>query len=355
MARTAFAEVFEIQGRRVGAHEPCYVIAEAGANHNRDLETARALIDAAAAAGCDAVKFQVYSGKALYSSKTPAFQYLRDQGTDKPVDELLEDIALPREWIAELVEHAEGRGLPFFATPFDADAVSELARAGVPALKIASFEIVDLELVGAAAATGLPLILSCGMATYGEIDEALDAVARAGGTEVALLHCASLYPAPARIMNLRAMETMHRALGVPVGLSDHTTGIEVPLGARGLGMTLLEKHFTLDRGMTGPDHPFAIEPPELNALVAGIRAIEEALGNGRLEGPSDLEAREMYRLARRSLIAARDIPAGTVIERSDLVVKRPGFGIKPRDIDRVIGRQARVDIERDDIITWEMV
>lgn len=355
MSRTQFAESFEIAGRLVGGQAPCYVIAEAGANHNRDLETARRLIDAAARAGCDAVKFQVYSGKSLYSSKTPGFRYLEEQGQRKPVHELLEDIALPRDWIGELVSHAHNLGLPFFATPFDRDAVNELAEAGVPALKIASFELVDLELIEAAAATGLSLILSCGMATYGEVEDALEAVARADGSQVALLHCASLYPAPPQIMNLRAMATMRRAFGVPVGLSDHTTGISVALGARGLGMQLLEKHFTLDRTMSGPDHPFAIEPPELNQLVAGIRAIEEALGHGRLEGPSDLEAKEMYRLARRSLIAACDIPAGTVIERAHLVVKRPGFGIKPKHIEHVIGRRARVDIEFDDVITWEMV
>lgn len=355
MPQRSFTETFEIAGRPVGGGAPCYVIAEAGANHNRDLGIARDLIDVAARAGADAVKFQVYSGRSLYSTKTPQFKYLEDIGSDQPVHELLEDIALPREWLGGLVEHARSLGIEFFATPFDDAAVRELAEVGVPALKIASFEIVDLELVAATAATGLPLIVSCGMATYGEIDDALDAVAVAGGSQVALLQCASLYPAPPEIMNLKAMSTMRSAFGVPVGLSDHTTGISVPLGARGLGMQLLEKHFTLDRTMTGPDHPFAIEPGELEALVSGIRAIEQALGTGRLEGPSEAEAEEMYALARRSLIAARDIPAGTVITREDLVVKRPGFGIMPKHIDHVVGRQARVDIEEDDIITWEMV
>lgn len=355
MPRKRLAQGFEIAGRPVGGEAPCYVIAEAGANHNRDLGIARELIDVAARAGADAVKFQVYSGRSLYSTKTPQFKYLEDIGSDQPVHELLEDIALPREWLGGLVEHARSRGIEFFATPFDADAVRELVEVGVPAFKIASFEIVDLELVAATAATNLPLIISCGMATYGEIDDALDAVAGAGGSQVALLQCASLYPAPPEIMNLQAMSTMRTAFGVPVGLSDHTTGISVPLGARGLGMQLLEKHFTLDRSMTGPDHPFAIEPVELEELVSGIRAIEQALGTGRLEGPSEAEAQEMYALARRSLIAARDIPAGTVITREHLVVKRPGFGIMPKHIDHVVGRRARVDIEEDDIITWEMV
>ncbi len=354
MAARLLHSSFEIGGRAVGAGAPTYVIAEAGANHNRDIAIARELIDVAAEAGADAVKFQVYSGRALYSSKTPRFAYLHGV-SEKPPSELLEDIALPRAWIGELAEHAGSRNIQFFATPFDVNAVKELCEAGVPAMKIASFELVDLELIAAAAASELPLILSCGMASYGEIDDALDALARGGGSRVALLRCASLYPSPPQIMNLRAMSTMRAAFGVPVGLSDHSEGIAVALGGRGLGMELLEKHFTLDRSMPGPDHPFAIEPAELRELVAGIRAIEQALGSGRLEGPSALEAQEMYRLARRSLIAARDIPAGTQIAREHLVVKRPGYGIAPKDIDRVVGRVARVDIEADEVLTWEQV
>lgn len=354
MAARTFADSFEISGRQVGGGAPCYVIAEAGANHNKDKGIARELIDVAVTAGADAVKFQVYSGSNLYSRKTPRFRYLEGV-TDKTASDLLEDIALPREWIGELVDYARSRQIPFFATPFDADAVRELHEAGVPAMKIASFELVDLELIGATAATGLPLILSCGMATYGEIDDALDAIGRAGGQQVALLRCASLYPAPPEIVNLRAMTTMRTAFGVPVGFSDHTTGIAVAQGAAGAGMELLEKHFTLDRTMEGPDHPFAIEPDELRELIAGIRAIEAAFGSGRLEGPSELEAQEMYRLARRSLIAACDIPAGTEIGREHLVVKRPGYGIAPKEIERVLGRIARVDIEADDILTWEMI
>lgn len=354
MAERPFTDNFEIAGRMVAAGAPCYVIAEAGANHNRDIGLARELIDVARDAGADAVKFQVYSGSALYSSKTPRFGYL--QGiADKPASELLEDVALPREWIGDLAAHARDREIHFFATPFDTCAVHELREAGVPAMKIASFELVDLELIAVAAATELPLILSCGMASYGEVEDALDAAAGAGAAHVALLRCASLYPSPPNIMNLRAMGTMRAAFGVPVGLSDHTTGVAVALGARGMGMELLEKHFTLDRTMTGPDHQFAIEPDELRELVAGIRAIEQALGGGQLEGPSALEAREMYRLARRSLIAACDIPAGTTIAREHLVVKRPGYGIAPKQIDHVVGRTARVDIEADDILMWEMI
>lgn len=343
---------FEIGGRPVGRGAPCFVIAEAGANHNRDIGVARALIDAAADAGADAVKFQTYTGADLYSSRTPQFEYLKD---DRPIQEILDSVALPRDWQPQLAEYARERGILWFSSPFDRAAVDSLAELGVPALKIASFELVDLPLIRHAAATGLPLILSTGMATYGEIDDALAAVADAGGERAALLRCASLYPAPPEIINLRAMATMRDAFGVPVGLSDHTTGISIPAGGAALGMELIEKHFTLDRGMQGPDHAFAIEPDELAAMVRAIREVEAARGNGRLEGPSELERKEMYANARRSVIAARDIPAGTVISAEMLTIKRPGYGILPKHMELVVGRTARIDIPFDEVVTWEMV
>ncbi|WP_445147913.1 N-acetylneuraminate synthase family protein [Baekduia sp. Peel2402] len=347
-----FATRFEIGGIPVGGGARCYVIAEAGANHNRDLAVAKELIDVAADAGADAVKFQTYTGPDLYSSRTPRFEYLDDPRSPQ---ELLDAIALPREWQPELAAHAADRGIHWFSSPFDRAAIDALAAIGVPALKIASFELVDLPLIRHAAATGIPLILSCGMATYGEIEDALGAVADGGGREVALLRCASLYPSPPEIMNLNAMATMRAAFGVPVGLSDHTTGIAVATGAAALGMEVLEKHFTLDRGMEGPDHPFAVEPGELKAMVAAVREVEAALGNGRLEGPSEAEAGEMYTLARRSVIAAAEIAAGTTITEDMLTVKRPGYGVKPRDLPLLVGRVARVDIPFDEVITWAMV
>jgi sialic acid synthase SpsE len=349
-----FARSFEIRGRRIGPGERCYVVAEAGANHNRDIGIARELIDVAADAGADAVKFQVYSGKTLYSSRTPRFDYLKDVD-DADTQQLLENAELPREWLPELAEYAAARDITFFAAPFDEPAIDELDAVGTPVFKVANYELVDVHLIRAVAAKGKPIILSVGMATYGEVEDALAAAAQGGATEVALLRCAALYPAPARIMNLRAMATMRAAFGVPVGLSDHTEGIHVPLGAAGLGMEILEKHFTLDREMKGPDHPFAIEPDELRALVAGIRDIEAAMGEGRLEGPSDEEAKEMYTLARRSVVAARDIAAGATILREDLTIKRPGYGVKPKELDRLVGRVAKVQIPFDEIVTWDMV
>jgi sialic acid synthase SpsE len=350
--KVGFRRSFEIAGRQVGDGALAYVIAEAGANHNRDLDMAKQLIDVAAGSGADAVKFQTYTGKDLYSSKTPRFEYLDDERSPQ---ELLDAIALPREWQPELAEHAQGHGIAFFSSPFDRDAVDSLVEAGAPALKIASFELVDLPLIAYAARTGLPVILSTGMATYGEIEDALGAVSGAGNDRVALLRCASVYPAEPEIMNLRAMGTLRDAFGLPVGLSDHTRGIAVAAAAAALGAELVEKHFTLSRELEGPDHPFALEPGELKAMVTGIREAEAALGSGRLEGPSEAESGEMYQLARRSVIAATDIPAGTVITEEMLAVKRPGYGIKPRDLPILVGRTAKVDIEFDDVITWEMV
>jgi N,N'-diacetyllegionaminate synthase len=345
---------FEIGGRSVGGANPTYIIAEAGANHNRDLGVAHELIDVAAEAGADAVKFQTYSGDRIYSKKTPKFEYLAEL-TDKSPAQLLEEISLPREWQGELAERARSRGIDWFSAPFDHEAVAELDALDVPVLKIASYEIVDLPLIRRAAGTGRPLLVSTGMAVLGEIEDALAAAREGGAPGVGLMQCTSVYPAPPERANLRAMETMRSAFGVPVGLSDHTTGIAVPIAAAALGAAFVEKHFTLDRTMKGPDHPFAVEPAELEAMVAGIREAQAALGDGQKTGPSEEERREMYSLARRSLILTRDLPAGSVLERDMITVKRPGYGIAPKHLEHVIGRTLKVDAEADDILTWEML
>jgi sialic acid synthase SpsE len=344
----------ELGDRRVGPGEPCYVIAEIGSNHDRDLDKARRLIDAAANAGVDAVKFQTFAGPSVYSTKTPQFDYLADV-TDKKPHELLDDISLPREWHPLLATYCRERGVQFMSSPFDRQAVDELDALDVPALKIASFELVDLPLIRHAAGTGRPLILSTGMATWAEIGEAMEAAEDGGAGGVCLLQCASVYPAAPSVMNLRAIQTMREAFGVPTGLSDHTLGIHIAAAAVAFGASLVEKHFTLDRTSEGPDHPFAVEPTELEAMVTHVRDVEAAVGSGRKVGPSDAEGKEMYAKARRSIVAACDIPAGTAITEDMLAVKRPGFGIKPKFLPALVGRVARVDIEEDDIITWDVL
>jgi N,N'-diacetyllegionaminate synthase len=339
--------------RWVGDGEPCFVIAEAGANHNRDLAMGKQLIDVAADAGADAVKFQTYSAETLYSKKTPRFSYLEGV-SDKETWDLIKGIELPREWQGELAAHAARRGIPFLSSPFDHRAVDELDALEVPAYKIASFEIVDLSLIGYAAAKGRPMILSTGLASYEDIADALHACATAGNQDVVLLQCASLYPAPPARLNLRAMATLRQAFAVPVGLSDHSLGIHLASAAVALGASVVEKHFTLDRSLPGPDHPFAVEPAELKEMVRQIREVEAALGDGRKLGPAP-EEEEMHRKARRSLIAARAIPKGTRVERSMIAIKRPGFGIRPKFIDLVVGRVAQVDIDEDAPLTWDML
>ncbi len=342
-----------IGDRSVGEGEPCFVVAEAGANHNRDLGMGKELIDVAAEAHADAVKFQTYSAETLYSKQTPRFSYLEGV-SDKDTWDLIKSIELPREWQGELTAHAARRGIRFLSTPFDHKAVDELAALDVPAYKIASFEIVDLPLISYAASKGRPMILSTGLASYEDIADALGACAGAGNRDVVLLQCASLYPAPPGRINLRAMATMRQAFGVPVGLSDHSLGIHVASAAVALGACVVEKHFTLDRRLPGPDHPFAVEPGELREMVKQIREVEAALGDGRKLGPAP-EEEEMHQKARRSLIAARAIPKGATIERSMIAIKRPGFGIRPKFIDLVVGRIAKVDIEEDTVLTWEML
>jgi sialic acid synthase SpsE len=259
------------------------------------------------------------------------------------------------ELTQQVREYARGKGLDFFSTPFDFDAVRELDQLGVPVIKIASFELVDLQLIRRAAETGRPVILSTGMAVLGEIEDALQAAVEGGAAGVGLMQCTSVYPAPVDRINLRAMATMENAFHVPVGLSDHSLGTAVPIAAAALGAAFVEKHYTPDRTMEGPDHPFALEPHELNEMVSGIREAQASLGDGMKRGPSPEEREEMYVLGRRSLIAARDLPAGTVLEPDMVTVKRPGFGIAPKHIDLVLGRPLKVDVEEDDILTWEMV
>ncbi len=340
--------------RTVGPGAPCYVIAEVGSNHDRDLAKARTLISVAADAGVDAVKFQTFSGRSLYSTKTPQFEYLADHSDKKP-HELLEDISLPRDWQPILADACRSADVQFLSSPFDRGAIDELDALNVPAFKIASFELVDLGLIRYAASKGRPIILSTGMANWSEIDEAVEAAEEAGAPGVCLLQCASVYPADPSVMNLRTIETMRGAFGVPTGLSDHTLGIHVAAAAVALGASLIEKHITLDKTSVGPDHAFAIEPDELRRMVANIRDVERALGDGRKRGPSEAEGAEMYSKARRSIVAACNIPAGTAITEEMLTVKRPGLGIKPKLMRGVVGRVARVDIEEDDVITWDAV
>lgn len=334
--------------RRFDSTESVYIIAEAGANHDRDEDKAHALIDAAADAQADAVKFQVYTADGLYSKQTPIFP-----GESRRPYEVIREVELPREWEPELQAHARERGLDYFATPFDYAAVDAQAQLGVPLFKWASSEINDLPMLAHAARYGLPMIISTGMCDLADIHVAVETVREAGNERIVLLHCSALYPTPLAEVNLRAMCTMHSAFQLPVGYSDHTLGISVPTAAVALGARVIEKHFTLDRRSPGPDHPYALEPAELTAMVRSIREVEVALGSAA-KRPSPGETKKRA-LSRRSIIAARDVSAGQVLTRDDLIIKRPGFGLEPKLIEIVVGRPARQDIPEGAPLTWAMI
>lgn len=343
----------KIGKRWVGEGEPAFIIAEAGANHDRKLSQAKQLIDVAVDAGADAVKFQVYSAETIYSKKTPQFSYLKELDAGKSTYDILRENELPREWLKELSDYCQNKGIIFLASPFDKEAVDQLYAVDVPAYKWASFEIVDLPLLKHAASKGKPMLLATGMCNLADIQEAVDTVRSTGNEDLILLHCTSLYPTKPEQVNLRMMDTIKAAFHLPVGLSDHTLGITVPVAAVARGACVVEKHFTLSRKLKGPDHPFALEPEELKQMVRNIREVEESLGSSEKQMIS-AEA-EMAKLGRRSIIARVDIPRGVRITEDMLIIKRPGYGIRPRFLDIVIGREAKRDIEKDDIITWEMV
>jgi len=339
----------KIGNKLISCEKPCFIIAEAGVNHNGSLELAKRLVDAAVAVGADAVKFQTFNAETLYSKKTPKFS--RDK--KKPFD-LIKSIELPKEWHFELFDYTIKKNLHFLSSPFDFESVDLLDKVGVPAYKIASFEITDLELIKYIATKSKPIILSTGMANFQEIQDALRTIRSQDNDEIILLHCNSLYPTPYNIVNLNSIDSMSKKFRIPIGFSDHTIGIHISIAAIVKGASVIEKHFTLNRGMIGPDHNFAIEPSELKDMVQKIRDVEKAQGSD-IKEPSKLEKLEMYEKARRSIIAKTDIKKGTKITREMLIIKRPGYGINPKNINTVIGKIAKINIEKDQWITWEMI
>ena len=327
------------------------VIAEAGVNHNGDPAMARQLIEVAARAGADLVKFQTFSADRLTTAAAAAADYqARNTGSDEPQHAMLRRLELSREMHAELIAHCRACGIGFFSTAFDCESVDFLAQLGLERFKVPSGEITNLPYLRHIGRYGKPVILSTGMATMTEIGSALEVLETAGtGRErVTVLHCTTEYPAPMAEVNLRAMLTIRDAFGVAVGYSDHTQGIEVAIAAVALGASVIEKHFTLDRSLPGPDHQASLEPAELAAMVAAIRNIESALGNGSKEvGPSEARNRPV---ARKSIVAACAIRAGEAFDAANLTTKRPGTGISPMRWDEVIGRRARRDFAQDEFI-----
>lgn len=344
----------EINGRFIGPGYPMYIVAEMSANHNQDFEQAVHILQAAKEAGADAVKLQTYTPDTLTIACDN--EYFRiGRGTiweGRNLYDLYGEAYTPWEWQPKLKEIADDLGLDLFSTPFDATAVDFLQEMDVSAYKIASFEIVDLPLIRQVARTGKPIIMSTGMATLAEIDEAVRTAREAGATQIALLKCTSAYPAPPEEMNLRTIPHLSEAFGVPAGLSDHTLGIAVPVVAVTLGACIIEKHFTLSRATSGPDSAFSLEPHEFKEMVEAIRVAEKALGKVRYEVT---EREAASRVFRRSLFVVRDVKVGEVFTEKNVRSIRPGYGLYPRYLDEVLGRRAARNIERGTPLSWELV
>jgi N,N'-diacetyllegionaminate synthase len=344
---------FAIAGRSVGIGHPCYVIAEAGVNHNCDVQLGYALIEAAGTSGADAIKFQNYTASKIATRVAPRYWVEADAGSQWDTFDKLDKLS--EKDFKALLGHARHVGLTAFSTPFDDEAVDLLRSLDVPAIKIASADLTCRPLLERAARVGKPLILSTGTSSLAEVEEALDVVAESGNDEVALLHCTLKYPCPPDGINLRMMVHLMKAFpGIPVGLSDHSLGISVPQAAVALGATVIEKHFTVDKTLPGsPDHHLSVDPPELKAMVQGIRTVEAALG--RSTKGLEPQEKEAYLYARRSVTSKVPIPSGTRLTREMLTYKRPGTGISPRFLQMVVGRVATRDIPEDTTLTWEML
>lgn len=344
---------------RVGKHSigpglPCMVIAEAGVNHNGNLEIALRLVDAAAEADADVIKFQTFKAEEVISPVAPKAAYqVRTTGAAESQLEMVRKLELPPAAFATIDRHCRERGLLFLSTPFDRGSVDLLQNLNIAAFKIPSGEVTNLPFLTYVAKQRKPVILSTGMSTLDEVAAAVEAVLAAGTGELALLHCVSNYPALASSVNLRAMKTLEQRFGVPVGYSDHTEGIEISLAAAALGACIVEKHFTLDRTLPGPDHRASLEPRELAVLVRGVRTIESALGDGRKVPAA--EELNTAAVARRSLVAVRDLAAGTILTEENIAIRRPGTGLPPSTLPNVLGRRLRQDVVAGALLSLEML
>jgi sialic acid synthase SpsE len=344
-------KVMRIGGRRIGNGAPCFVIAEIGTNHNRDLAAAKALVDAAGEAGVDAVKFQFYHGEDVVTPLATCREY--GLGGLYPPDKRMVDVynerfRTPREWFPELSEYVEKKGMIALSTPHCLDCAEFMMALRMPAFKVASVEVTNLPFLKALARFRKPIILSTGFATPQEIREAVQTVRHAGNRQLALLHCVSDYPTRPEDVNLRFMETLRRRYDVPVGFSDHTLGTAVSLGAVALGANIIERHITLDCRQPGPDHSFALEPETLLSLVRDIRDVEKAKGrDSKVLTRTEQQKRKLYL---RSITAAHAVRKGQIITLKDLDLKRPGTGLPASRLKDVVDKRARINIEQYAVI-----
>lgn len=343
----------EINGRKIGADYPPYVICELSGNHNGSLERCLSMVDAAADTGCDAIKIQTYTADTItLDVDRPEFRIHGGLWDGRTLYELYQEAQTPFEWHAAIFERARQRGVTIFSSPFDETAVDLLDELGAPAFKIASFEAVDLPLIKYAASKGKPLIISTGMANLREMRTALDTALGAGASGVLLLHCVSSYPATFADANVRNVPDMAARFGCPIGLSDHTPGTAASVAAVSLGACVIEKHFTLARADGGPDAAFSLEPAEFKALVDDTKNAWAALGAAHYEV---LGAEQGSLLFRRSLYVTADVKAGQPLTRANIRSVRPGNGLPPAELDNILGKIAARDLARGEPLDWSMV
>ncbi len=352
---TGHSARIEIARRQIGAGCDPFVIAEMSGNHNQSLQRGMEIIDAAAEAGADAIKLQTYTADTITFNSNAREFFVVEEGSPwegRSLYELYQEAYTPWEWHKPLFDHARERGLIAFSTPFDPTAVDFLEQLDVPAYKVASFELVDLPLIEKIAGTGKPMIMSTGMATLSEIDEAVEAARGAGAAQIALLKCSSAYPAPPEEMNLRTVPNLQEAFGVPVGLSDHTLGIAMPVAAVALGASIIEKHFTLARRDGGPDSAFSLEPNEFRQMVEAVRAARRALGCVYYGiSPHERENRAF----RRSLYVVKDVGQGEPFTPENVRSIRPANGLPPKHLAEVLGRGASRAIAAGTPLSWELI
>lgn len=343
----------DIAGRRIGEGEPPYVIAELSGNHNGELARALRLIEAAKKAGADAVKLQTYTADTMtIDHEGPGFVIEGGLWDGRKLHELYREAHTPWEWHPALFAHARKIGITCFSSPFDPSAIKLLKSLDAPAYKIASFEIIDTPLIRAAARTGKPLILSTGMASQEEIEDAMVAAREGGACGIALLHCVSGYPTPLGEANLRRIRALARAFHCPIGLSDHTLGVEVAVAAVAVGATVIEKHVTLARADGGADAAFSLEPHELAALVNGARNAHAALGTGSFARARSEEGNVIFR---RSLYVVADMKAGEVFTEANVRSIRPGHGLRPKHLPEILSKRAARDISRGTPMSFDLV
>ncbi|MBE7496187.1 MAG: N-acetylneuraminate synthase [Verrucomicrobiaceae bacterium] len=336
----------------VTPESPCFIIAEAGVNHNGDLALAKQLVQAAKDAGADAVKFQTFQAKHLVTADAPQAAYqARNSGKTESQFDMLKRLELPLESFAELSRFCQELGILFMSTAFDEESADFLAGLGMSIFKIPSGELTNIPLLQHIARFGKPMIVSTGMGTIEEIQEAVEAIQATGNTDITVLHCVTDYPTPPDQVNLRAMHVIAQALNVPIGYSDHTMGIEASVTAVAAGAKVIEKHFTLDCSLPGPDHKASLEPDDLAEMVRGIRRVEVLLGSGRKQ-PNEAE-KAVAKIVRRSVVAARDLKAGETLSSELLLLRRPGTGIEPARLGEVIGRTLVRDVKEGTLLAWD--